>query len=197
MKASERLETQYRRIVAYEQKHAQGAAVICHTARMQKYPNGQERYEQTMGTNEGIAPNGKEVALRILTGKPIPNIYGSAATCSQMARLATYKALSGFDEDFRRSEDTEFNVRAAIQGAHFLGLDEALVTQTMTLACDKKLSDEKHYALRLLEKHKDFINTHTHYLFCYQWLEGKYDFLQKKHLSFFPKIAKLFLHTLF
>ena len=55
------------------------------TRRAEKYPNGQERYEQTMGTN-GIAPNGKEVSFTHLTGKPIPNIYGSAATCSQMAR---------------------------------------------------------------------------------------------------------------
>ena len=73
-----------------------------------------------MGTNEGVVPHGIDVALRILMGKPMPNIFGSTATCSQMSRLGTYKALGGFDEDFRRSEDTEFNVRAAIYGAHFL-----------------------------------------------------------------------------
>ncbi len=172
-----RLEKQYKRIVSYEKKHAQGASVICHTARTQKYPSGLKSYESTMGTNEGLAPNGDNVALRILTGKPSPNIFGSAATCSQMARLSTYKALNGFDKDFRRSEDTEFNVRAAIQGAHFVGLDEPLVDQTMTLASDKKLSDEKQYALRLLLKHQEFINKHTNYSFCYQWVEGKYDFL--------------------
>lgn len=189
----ERLEKQYQRIVAYEQEHAEGAVVICHTARMQKYPNGQERYEPTMGTNEGVVPNGQDVALRILTGKPIPNAFGSAATCSQMARLSTHRALGGFDEGFRRSEDTEFSLRAAIHGAHFIGLDEALVMQSMTLDSDKKLSDEKHYALQLLAKHKDFINKHAHYSFCYQWIEGKYDFLQKKQAYFILKIVKLFL----
>ena len=189
----ERLEKQYERIVAYEQKYAQGAAVICHTARTQNYPNGQGRDEQTMGTNEGVVPNGQNVALRILTGKPIAHILGSAATCSQMARLSTYKSLGGFDEVFRRSEDTEFNVRAALQGAHFVGLDEPLVMQTMTLASDKKLTDEKYYALKLLAKHKDFINKHAHYSFCYQWLEGKYDFLQKKQTRFLLKVTKLFL----
>lgn len=189
----ERLEKQYERIVSYEKEYAEERPVICYTARLQKYPNRQERCEQTMGTNEGIVPNGIEVALRILTGKPRPNIFGSTATCSQMARLTTFKALDGFDEDFRRSEDTEFNVRAAIKGAHFPGLGETLVTQTMTLANDKKLTDEKRFALQLLAKHKDFINKHTDYSFCYQWVEGKYYFLQKKHLSFTLKIIKLFL----
>ena len=189
----ERLEKQYQRIVNYEDEFSEGQPVICHTARLQKYPDGQERYEQTMGTNEkSTAPHGKSVALRTLTGKPETDIFGSTATCSQMARLSTYKGLNGFDENFRRSEDTDFNIRASMKGTHFPGISEALVIQTMTLASDKKLSDEKHYAIKLLEKHKDFIEQHDNYQFCHAWLTSKYDFLQKQNRHFLLNITALF-----
>ena len=187
----ERLETQYERIVAYEKNHAQAAFVICHTARLQYYPDGQQGYEPTMGTKSSPAPNGQAVALRILVGETSQDIFGSAATCSQMARLKTYKKLQGFDEDFRRAEDTEFNVRAALDGAHFVGLAEPLVLQTMTMAPDNKLSTERHYALKLLEKHQNFINKQANYLFCVEWLELKYIFLHKKYLYFMLKISLL------
>ncbi|MFP4465199.1 MAG: glycosyltransferase family 2 protein [Alphaproteobacteria bacterium] len=189
----ERIEKQYERIVAYERDYAGGAFVICHSARMQRYPDGTQRYEQTIGTHEGVAPCGWDVALRILTGRPRPHVFGSMASCSQMARLSTYKVLGGFDEDFRRSEDTELNVRAALRGAHFPGIDEPLVDQMMTLTSDKALGDEKFYALQVLEKHKKFIERYAHYAFCRAWLEGKYDFLQRKYGGFLLKVARLFL----
>lgn len=187
----QRLEKQYKRIVMYEKEFAGDCPVICYTARLQEYPNGQERYEPTMGTNKDIAPHGKDVALRILTGRPQPYIFGSIATCSQMARLSTYKDLQGFDKEFRRSEDTEFNVRASIMGAHFVGIDEPLVRQTMTLGSDKKLSSEEHYALKLLEKHESFIKKHAHYEFCYGWLTAKYYLLKKEYKNFVFKMLSL------
>ena len=188
-----RLGKQYERIIKYEREFSKSLPVICHTARHQYYPDGSRHYEKTMGTNAGAVPNGQDVALRILTGKPQPHIYGSAATCSQMARVSLYRELGGFDEAFRRSEDTEFNVRAALAGAHFAGIAAALVHQTMTLSSDKKIADEKHYALKLLEKHRDFINASTDFRFCYAWLDLKYDLLQKRFMRFMLTIMPLFL----
>lgn len=186
-----RLEEQHKRIIDYEKKYAQGHPVICYTARLQEYPDCHRRYEPTMGTNNGLAPNGVVVALRILTGKPQPNIFGSIATCSQMARLSTYRSLQGFDTDFRRSEDTDFNVRAAKKGAHFVGISTPLVKQTMTLSSDKKLFHEKEYAFKLLEKHRVFIEGHTNYKFCVGWLTAKYHFLQKDYKNFVLKMLSL------
>ena len=189
----ERLEKQYQRITDYEAAFADGKPVICHAARVQRYPDGQERIEQTKGTGEGCAPNGEAVALRILTGKPSAHVFGSGATCSQMARSSTYRELGGFDENFRRSEDTELNVRAALAGAHFAGIAEPLVRQTMTLASDKKLEDEKLYALQLLDKYQGFIDRHSAYAFCREWVIGKYDFLQKHRMTFVLRLMKLCL----
>ena len=188
-----RLRRQYERITRYEQDFAHGAPVICHTARLQIYPDGTKRYEPTMGTQEDrMAPHGPAVAQRILTGRPFPGVFGSAATCSQMARASVYRDLGGFDPAFRRSEDTEFNVRLALAGGHFAGIAGPLVTQAMTLTGDKKLAEERGFMLKLLEKHKHFIALKSDYDFCRDWINAKYDFLAGRRGVFAAKLAGLF-----
>ena len=85
---------QHKRITDYEKQFTEGAPVICHTARKVIYPHGEIRVEQTMGqTEEKPAPSGPAVARRILLGEPLEDGYGSCPTCSQMARLSTYKLI--------------------------------------------------------------------------------------------------------
>lgn len=190
--ASSRLSRQYGRITAYEESFANGAPVICHSARVQQYPDGTERIEPTMGmAEEHPAPHGRDVAARILTGRKTPGTFGSLATCAQMARLSTYRDLGGFDETFRRNEDTDFNIRLALAGGHFPGIAAPLVTQTMTLSQEKKLEEELALMLRLLEKHRDFIEQESDYDFCRAWTIAKHDFLRGDKPSFLRKMAAL------
>ena len=191
--APDRLQKQYERIISYEKQYAGEGLVICHAARTQIYPDGAHRYEPTMGMNEGIAPHGAAVADRILIGRPMPHGFGSIATCSQMARTQIYKDLGKFDESFRRGEDTDFNIRAALAGAHFVGLAEPLIIQTMTMASDKKLSDDVGYVFQLLQKHKILVETKTSYKFCHAWLMAKYEFLQGHKGRFILKMMGLML----
>lgn len=191
--APERLQWQYDRIVAYEEQYSKGVPVICHTARTQVYPDGEQRYEGTMGMALDLAPHGPDVALRILTGKPLEGAYGSLATCSQMARTAVYQSLGGFDETLRRGEDTDFAIRAAVSGAHFVGIKEPLVEQTMTLTSDKNLNDEKRFTLRLIDKHGGIVEHFSSLVFCRQWIEAKFDFLQGQRLKFVQKMLGLAL----
>lgn len=190
----DRIQSQYQRITTYEEEGTDNP-VICHTARLQKYADGTERYESTMGMGSGLAPNGEAVALRTLTGKNLSDISGSTATCSQMARLSTYKKLNGFDASFRRSEDTDFNIRAALAGAHFVGLEQPLVIQRMTKTFDKTLDDEEFFMLKLIEKHKDFIEKHTSARFCRDWIITKHRFLKKQYFKFGSRILWLFVKS--
>ena len=52
--------------------------------------------------------------------------YGACPTCCQMARTSTYQTVNGFDSKFRRSEDTEFCIRLAMNGGHFVGIKNLL-----------------------------------------------------------------------
>ena len=181
----ERIVEQYARITDYEKIFADGAPVICHTARKLTYPHGEERIEPTMGQVEGkLAPSGLAVTRRILLGTSLDDGYGACPTCSQMARLITYRLLGGFDTALRRGEDTDFNIRLAEAGGHFVGISRPLVIQTMTKTSEKSLVEEYRNNVLLLEKHRAIIEREGQYGFCRRWLDIKQAWLEDRQLDF-------------
>ncbi len=189
-----RLLDQYERIIDYENKFAEGNLVICHTARKIIYNNQKEIFENTMGDNTNlIAPNGISVAKRVLIGKPLKNGYGSIATCTQMARVQTYKFVGGFDNSFRRSEDTELNIRLASFGAHFIGTKKVLVLQNMTNYDEKNIEIEIFYFKSLLEKHKHLM-TNKEYEFSFKWLNLKILVFRSKIFKIIFFLVKSFIN---
>ncbi len=191
-----RITEQYLRITNYEKNYLNSALVVCHTARRLIYPNGETRLESTMGQNIKVcAPAGKAVAQMILMGIPLKDGDGSCPTCSQMARLSTYRAVGGFDPILRRGEDTDFIIRIAIAGGHFVGIGSPLVNQNMTKTSDKSLYEEYRNNLILLEKHKSIIEAEGQYTFCRKWLDIKFLWLDKKYSQFMCKLFTLFLHS--
>ena len=186
----ERLKWQYQRILEYEKNLHTSSLVVCHTSRKVIYPNGRIRTERTLGTKmNSKSPFGLSVAKRILLGEPLKDGYGACPTCSQMARISTYLEVGGFDKRFRRSEDTDFCIRLAIKGGHFVGIAKQLVLQRMTKTSDKNIDIEFQYANLLLKKHKDFINKNGSYKFCVYWQKIKYGFYKRE----FKKIIITFL----
>lgn len=191
--APDRVRRQYERITAYEKKY-DAELVICHTARMQTYPNGFERYEPTMGTDESaIAPHGKAVADRILTGRLSPGVIGSNANCARMARTEMFRRMGGYDASLRRAEDTDFDIRLALAGGHFAGIAEPLVFQTMTMGSEKTLEAEYEAQKALLVKHKDYLEPAGWYDFCQKWLEIRRDHLKGRHLGLLQPLLLLLL----
>ena len=185
---------QYERIISYEREFADGAPVICHTARKVIYPDGKARIEQTMGQSVGkLAPYGDAVARRILLGAPLEDGYGACPTCSQMARKSTYVSVGGFDPVFRRSEDTEFNIRLALSGGHFVGIEQPLVNQTMTQTSEKSLDDEHRYLLLMLDKHQLLMRKAGQYEYCLQWVDAKQALLKGQYFKLLGKLVLLFL----
>ena len=188
----ERIIEQYQRITSYEKRFAEGAPVICHTARKLLYPHGEERIEPTMGQTEGKrAPAGPPVAHRILMGTPLEDGYGACPTCSQMARLSTYRLMGGFDPSLRRGEDTDFAIRLAQAGGHFVGIAHPLVTQWMTSTSEKSLAEEYRNMRLLLEKYRAIIKHEGQYDFCCEWLEMKQAWLEHRRLNFVRLLLRL------
>lgn len=172
--APDRVARQIERIGHYEQSFAAGAPVICHTARTQCYPDGTVAHMPTMGEGDGRpAPSGLSAAERILVGVPLKDGFGACATCSQMARTSVYRNLSGFDPEFRRSEDTELIVRHAKRGGHIVGVADELVTQYVMQRDGKSLGEDLAYMVRLLEKHRDVADGRGLYRFSRNWLDLK------------------------
>lgn len=188
-----RARTQIQRIIDYEKHHAAGAPVICHCARIQVYPDGKRHLEKPPGTLGGIAPHGDDMASHILFNKFIEDGAGSLPTCVQAGRTTHYQSVGGFDESFRRSEDTEFNLRFAMAGGHFAGCADPLVEQTMTLADDKKFSAERDYTKKIYTKHAAYLQNKGRGTFDIGWLDIKYDYLERQYLSLFKNLARVFI----
>lgn len=188
----DRLRQQWSRITDYEEEYANGAPVICHSARHVFYQDGSSRFQRTMGESQSVkAPYGNKVAYRILFGSPLKGAYGSCATCSQMARLSTYRMLGGFDESLRRSEDTEFNIRLALAGGHFVGNSVALVQQTMIRTSEKNLKEEHRNSVLILKKHRELAQKHGQYQFCLDWLDLKLFWQERRNWLFIVALSKL------
>jgi glycosyltransferase involved in cell wall biosynthesis len=190
----DRIEAQLKRIIDYESNFAPGAPVVCHTARLQIYPDGSQRVVPTMGQNESsLAPSGRAVAERILLGRPLKNGYGACATCSQMARTATYKLVGGFDASIRRHSDTDLNIRLAMTGAHFIGIARPLVVQTMTKGSEKTLMEEYRNTIVLLNKHRELLDRPGEYEFSLKWIDAKQAWLEGRIAQFGYLMASLTL----
>lgn len=188
----DRVVRQWLRITEYEKQLPPGSLVVCHTARAQRASGGSVWVEKTMGCDlSAEAPHGPAVAARILWGAPLKDGYGAVATCSQMARTSTYRAVGGFDPMFRRSEDTEFCVKLAIAGGHFVGIDKPLVRQTLTHRSGKTLSNELFYKRLLLDKYKHLATSEAHYDFSRRWLELKTDMHRGDRMRLLTKFAAI------
>lgn len=189
----DRLKRQYERICAYEES-TKAKIVVCHTARTQVFPDAAERYEMTYGARfANTAPNGPKVAERVLIGRPDGHGSGPMATCSQMARKLVYQSVGGFDPSLRRSEDTDFIIRVAFAGGHFVGIEEPLVRQHITVSSEKSIEAERRYSLMWLDKHRNFLEQIGWFDHARLWLDIKYDYLGGHRLRFFMRMLWLFV----
>jgi glycosyltransferase involved in cell wall biosynthesis len=188
----ERLAEQHDRIVAYE-RATSAKTVVCYSATNQVFPDGETRYSPTLGMDATPAPAGEDVARLILLGKPVGRETGACPTSSQMARREAFEAVGGFDEQLRRHEDTDFNLRLALGGAHFAGISRPLVRQTVTITGDKAVDEERRYALQLLEKHRELLERWNWYGFSRGWVEMKYSLLAGGATAALPRLVPLLI----
>ena len=64
---------------------------------------------------------------------------------------------SNFDENFRRLEDTDLNIRAAMNNFHFLGIKEILVTQYLYKKNYKTYEAEIFYFKKMYAKYVNIL----------------------------------------
>lgn len=124
-----------------------------------------------MGCESEEVPAGRAVADRILFGRLSRGVIGSCATCSQMARKSVYTRLGGFDLTLQRSEDTDLNVRCALQGGAFAGIAAPLVRQKMTAGSEKSIAAEFEAYVGLQNKYRDYLADCGWLDFCVRWRE--------------------------
>lgn len=179
-----RLAAQWGRLTAHERRFSGGAPVLCHASYRMVFPDGRTRIVPTLGADvDRPGPHGRELLDHLLLGRAVPGGGRSAATLTQFARVATYRHLGGFDEAFRRQEDTELNVRLARAGGYLIGVDRILVTQVVTAAPHKSWDLERETQTRLLSKHRDAFRSPATYAHARRWSAARFDWYGRAPMS--------------
>ena len=161
----DRITRQWQRITDYERAHDAGL-VLCYTNRnvVRHGQNDISHVAAAMG-REAPEPHGRAVASYLFGYFADPRyVWGMLGSCTLMARRSTFAAIGAFDQSFRRSAELDFAVRAALQGAHFIAVNQALITQYKTPGGEKSGTIPLQYALNLRRKHRDFLARENVYL---------------------------------
>ena len=117
---------------------------------------------------------------------------GYYVTCSLMAKTKDFIYCNGFDDKFRRCEDTEFAIRSSLKDSHFIGVNKTLVFQNMSYKKYKTHSIELDYILKIFEKHINLFKSKKEYKFEIFWNILKYKILEKNFLNATIIFLKLF-----
>ena len=114
-----------------------------------------------------FCPSPYEYARELLIGRTTESAtLGWIPACTMAITRTAFEKLHGFDENFRRLEDTELVIRASKFAALFSWSEEILVSRNSTYSDDKGGTLETKFELALLEKHSDLFSK-------YEIREGK------------------------
>jgi glycosyltransferase involved in cell wall biosynthesis len=173
----DRITKQWKRIAAYERAHDAGL-VLCYTNRnVIRHGESEVSHMAAAIGREGPEPNGRAVASYMFGYFADPRyVWGMLGSCTLMARRSTFEAIGAFDQSFRRSAELDFAVRAALQGAHFIAVNEPLITQHKTAGHEKSGKIPLEYALKLRHKYRSFLAGERAYwaslAMAHSWFHG-------------------------
>jgi glycosyltransferase involved in cell wall biosynthesis len=104
------------------------------------------------------------------------HVWGMLGSGTLMARKRIFLALGDFDVSFRRYAEFDLAVRAALRGAHFIAVNEPVMTQYKTASADNSGEVRLAYALQLRRKHKEYLVRERAYLasisMAHAWFHG-------------------------
>ena len=153
-----RLRAQWSRITSYER--AQKCKLILCYANRKVIKSGQSSPDHVANAIGRQSPEPHGIAVAdYLFGCAYDRrfVWGMFGSCTLMARRETLVAIGGFDETFRRCAEWDMAIHAAFRGAHFIAVDEPLISQYKTGGADKSGIIPLIYSIRLRQKHKDYL----------------------------------------
>ena len=183
----DRITKQWKRLAAYERVH-DADLVLCYANRnVVRHGQTEVSHIATAIGRKAPEPSGRVVASYMFGYLADPQyVWGMLGSCTLMARRRTFEAIGAFDQNFRRSAELDFAVRAALQGGHFIAVDEPLITQYKTTGSEKSGNIPLEYALKLRYKYRDYLAGERAYLaslaMAHAWFHGNAGRLWKRRL---------------
>lgn len=167
--------------------------VACYASGERLYSNGYAKPIPAIGSRGPRVPRGSEVADYLLFyGIRKDLFYGAGVpTCALMARMATYRAVGGFEPALRRVEDVDFAIRLALKGCHFAGTEQKVLVQHASAAPDKSPEKNLEGEIFLADKHASYLRSRRRYYYARNWPQLRYWHFKRNYLRFGMVLAGL------
>ncbi len=190
---ADRIKLQYAKLVSYERINSTNL-VACFASGEKKYENGYTKHFHSVGIY-GNPPVGKQMANYLLFFERLSGVFYGAGvpTCALFARKSVFENIGGFDTKMRRQEDVDFGIRLALEGGHFIGIPEPVLTQYATNTGDKSHLIEFESSLLLINKHFEYLCSKGLYHYMRMWIELRYKHFNSDGLGSIYTLIKIFL----
>ena len=188
-----RISTQYQTITDYEEKTG-AQYVACWGSGYKLYDNGYKAPFRAIGSRERV-PVGKDlIRCQLYMGRDPDVFFGSGTPgCSLMLRKSVYDAVGPYDPVMRRTEDTDFAIRLAMKGGHFIGCPEQVVVQTSSVGIDKRPEVGYKSELALVEKYQHLFENPRRYNYARDWIKLRLHHFGGERVKSVITLAKLFV----
>lgn len=187
----ERLKTQVQRITSYEAETGQ-TLLCCWCSGYKLYDNGYKAPFAAIGSQEKVPVGRDLMRYQLYMGRDDDVFYGCGTpSCSIMVRKSTYEEVGLYDTQMRRTEDTDFALRLARKGGHFIGCPEELVVMASTLGHDKRPEVQYQSELNLIEKHRDLFIPPRRYNYARDWIRLRYHHFGQERFKSILTLIKL------
>jgi glycosyltransferase involved in cell wall biosynthesis len=183
----DRLTKQWRRLTDYERIH-EAELVLCYSNRHIVLAGDTKADHLALAIGREPPEPAGSIVAKYLFGclADSYHVWGMLGSGTMMARRNAFLAIGDFDLSFRRYAELDLAIRAALRGAHFIAVNEPVMTQHKTSTADNSGRTRLKYALKLRRKHKDYLVAEKSYLasvsMARAWFHGNAGHYWRHHL---------------
>lgn len=186
-----RVSTQVRTTLDYEAKTG-AQYVACWGSGYKLYDNGYKAPFRAIGSRP-TPPVGRDlIECQLYMPRREGVFFGSGTpSCSLLVRKKVYEDVGLYDTVMRRTEDTDFAIRLALKGGHFIGCPEEVVVQTASVGLDKRPEVGYKSELALVEKYKDLFPSPRRYEYAKDWIKLRFHHFGRQRARSFLALLTL------
>lgn len=190
---SHRISTQYKTIIDYEAKTG-AEYLVCWGSGYKLYDNGYKAHFKAIGSQPRVPVGRDLIACQLYMPRDEDVFFGGGTpSCSIMVRKRVYDAVGLYDTTMRRTEDTDFAIRVAMKGGHFIGCPEEVVIQTASVGHDKRPEVGQKSELALMAKYQHLFDSPRRYHYAQDWIALRFAHFGKKRIKSVFYLACLFI----